>query len=188
MNEKEINNARIEYKIRSNKRKAKKSKLKQIKSRIKYLIMYDKENSNRTIKKETLTETFRKYGLNTKNSEKIYVFIGSYIPENSPVGYRLSILENPPWEYFNKYRNLETEEIIDIDKTDVPEFEKNNTIVKSKIPTSLVSPNAYTFSFYAIQQKYYQALNYTNQDNAIKYIKARTKLPLQRRKISTQKK
>lgn len=181
MNNQEIIEARKEYKKRSNERSKKISKLIEKKLALKKTVLINSEYSSVKTKKEVLTETFREYGLKTKCSKKIYVFMGSYTPEDSPVGYRLSVLENPPWDYFNKYRDLETEEIIDINKKDVSGFEKHNIILKSKIPTSLTSPDAYLNSFQLFQQQYYRALNHTTQKQAIKYIKVRTKLSPRRK-------
>lgn len=178
MNEQEINAAKKTYRAR----RKEINKLEDAKAKIKNLVLHNQKNYSLNYKKEILTEAFRKYGLNTHDSKKIYVFMGSYTYEDSPIGYRLSILENPPWEYFNKYIDIETEEVIKFDKKEISKFEKNNIILKSKIPISFVSPNAYQSNFYIIQQKYYQMLNYIPQDKAIKYIKTRTKIPLQRKK------
>ena len=91
-------------------------------------------------------------------------------------------MENPPYRYFNQYKDIETEEIFPIEDTEVLEFEKNNIILKSKIPISLIEPNMYIKNFNLIQKKYYKSLNYLPQDKAIKYIKTLNLLTSKRNK------
>lgn len=107
--------------------------LKQNKDVLRYIALSKYESMSVKSDGELIYETFKEIGEKTKNSQKIYVFMGSYLHDyslyNSDTGKalthkNLSTIKNASWIKYNNYWDLETIEIVRVARKDIAEFEK----------------------------------------------------------------
>ncbi len=186
MNQEEIDYARFQYYAmteENNKLKSKKQeleKLRHTKEKIKYLSLLRYEQLPLLTDEEIICETFKKIGNKTKNSKKIYIFMGSYGYRKYENKYKLSPLKDAPWTIYNIYKDLETEQEFKIFKERVANFEINNNIIIPRMSNYFLTQELYLKKFYELQIEYYKYLTKTNEKNALFKLKILSIMPPQK--------
>ena len=173
MNDKELKQARKQYQnnIKINKELEQLQKTKEV---LRYLELTNLPQIIKTEEK-ILIDTFAPFANNTKDSNNIYVFMGSYYKYNDNTK-EILLRKNDSQSNYNYYWDLETEKCIHVKKEQVEEFEKNNIILDNKVPTYSTSFKYYHENFYQIQSKYFKTLTYTTQEKAKEKIRKMSNL------------
>ena len=134
---------------------------------IRYLELSNMDNSVKS-DIQLIDESFASIGYNTKDSNDIYVFMGSYI-KNYINNTNIITSKNASWSHFNVYWNLETEEVFYIFRDMVDNFEQVYYVIDNNIAEPITA-NSYAElveNFYLIQSLYYKSLSYTDVDDAL---------------------
>lgn len=168
MNDKELKQARKQYQtnLKINKELEELQKTKEV---LRYLQLANLPQITKTEEK-ILIDAFVPIANNTKDSNNIYVFMGSYYKYNDNTK-EILLRKNDSLSNYNYYWDLETEKCIHVPKEQVEEFEKNNIIIDNKVPKYSTSFRDYHENFYKIQSQYYKILTYNTMDNALIRIK-----------------
>lgn len=176
MNEVELKQARKDYraKIKENKKNEEINReieeLKKTKEVLRYIELTKNIEKQILNEEEIIQESFKKIAT-TKDSNNIYVFMGSYIKHFAPAADTLSPIKNASWVDYNIYWNLETEQAIKIMKENINCFEKNNIVIDNKISSLSANFSEYHKNFIKIQNRYYKNLTYTTIEKSIARIK-----------------
>lgn len=173
MNTEELKQAREKYRLvleENNKRKERRKELEKLKQTKEVMRFLELSNMDNELKSDNqlIDESFASIGYNTKDSNDIYVFMGSYIKDYVS-GVNIISSKNAPWSHYNIYWNLETEEVICIFRDMVENFEQNYNVIDNNVsePITINSYAEFVENFYLIQSLYYKALTYTTVDDAL---------------------
>lgn len=177
MNNEDLKNARMRYrnKVKENKKldeiKREMKELENSKEVIRYLELLKYKTEEKQSDEEIVKEAFVPIGFNTKESNNIYVFMGSYTRNYGTAANSLSRIKNALWTDYNLYWDLETEESIEIMQDEVKNFENNHIVIDNKVPSLSSDYRDYLYNFQQIQATYYKSLTYTTMEKSIAKIK-----------------
>ena len=177
MNEIELKKARKQYRsnLKENKTleeiKKELEELKQSKEVLRYIELSKNIKKQLSDDEKIIQNSFRTIATSTKNSNSIYVFMGSYVKHFAPSADCLSPIKNAPWTDYNIYWDLETEEAIKVIKERINSFEKNNIVIDNKTIISSPKFSDYYDNFQKIQTRYYKSLTHTTIEKSIARIR-----------------
>lgn len=103
-----------------------------------------------------------------KNNNNIMIFMGSYIKNSKDNNSYITYERNPDASY-RKYMNLETGELVTIEKQNILNYETTN--ITLYLPIYEYSEDEYYKSYFKLQNWYKEQLNYHIQSDIISNLK-----------------
>lgn len=110
--------------------------------------------------KQLIEQAFRDIAFKTYDSNQIMVFVGTYASDNSLIS------ENAMDAEYNKYLDLETQELYKVCTNKVKDFEKDYLVVY--IPNLSLNPRKYMENYFKLKEYFFGELMNNPQNIVIK--------------------